>query len=81
MGFSTLSNASHNVIAYRFVSNDEIQHSDDDGEYGAGRAILRIMFDNGTQNPLVVVSRWIASKIGAKRFTHIKDTRSSALKI
>lgn len=38
MRIPTISSASHNVIAYRFVSKDGIQHkgSDDDGEHGAG---------------------------------------------
>ncbi|XP_065943272.1 uncharacterized protein [Magallana gigas] len=81
MRIPTISSASHNMIAYRFVSKDGIQHegSDDDGEHGAGRALLRTMCDNGTQNALVVVSRWFGSKIGARRFTHIKDTGASAL--
>lgn len=81
MRIRIISSASHNVISYRFVSKDKIQNegSDDNGEYGAGRALLRTMCDNGTQNALVVVSRWFGSKIGARRFTHIKDTGASAL--
>uniref|UniRef100_K1Q8I3 Impact N-terminal domain-containing protein n=1 Tax=Magallana gigas TaxID=29159 RepID=K1Q8I3_MAGGI len=37
----TISSASHNVIAYRFVSFLQHEGSDDDGEHVAGRAMQR----------------------------------------
>eukprot|EP00105_Crassostrea_gigas_P021833 XP_011441123.1 PREDICTED: protein IMPACT homolog [Crassostrea gigas] len=51
--------ASHNVLAYRFASKDGTIHegSDNDGEYGAGRALLSTFDENGIQNALVVVSQ------------------------
>lgn len=74
--------ASHNVLVYRFTSKDGTIHegSDDDGEYGAGRALLSTFDENGIQNTLVVVSRWYGSKIGPRRFRHIKEAGISALK-
>nr|XP_034322644.1 protein IMPACT homolog [Crassostrea gigas] len=79
---SAVSSASHNVFAYRFKSNDGTIHegADDDGEHGAGRALLRSLVDNEHLNVTVVVSRWYGSKIGARRFVHIKDVGLSAVK-
>ena len=82
MRVSTVSSASHNVYAYRFISSDGTVHegSDDDGEHGAGRALLNSLKDSELQNVVVVVSRWYGSKIGARRFSHIKDVGLSAAK-
>lgn len=82
MRVPTVSSASHNVFAYRFKSNDGTIHegADDDGEHGAGRALLRSLVDNEHLNVTVVVSRWYGSKIGARRFVHIKDVGLSAVK-
>ena len=55
-----VANASHNIYAYRFTSQDGSIHEgfDDDGEYGAGRSLLKAMIDNEITNALFVVSRW-----------------------
>lgn len=68
------------MIAYGFVSKDGIQHEGSD-DNRAGRTLLRTVCESGTQNDLVVVSQWFESKIGARKFTHIKDTGASALEI
>lgn len=77
-----VSSASHNIYAYRFKSNDGITHegSEDDGGVGAGRALLRTLTENDIQNTVVVVARWFGSKIGARRFSHIKNSGISAVK-
>lgn len=82
MRINTISSASHNIYAYRFTSPDGSTHegSDDDGEFGAGRALLKTLIDNEVTNALVVVSRWYGSKIGPRRFTHINDAGMSAVK-
>ena len=82
MRLPTVASASHNVFAYRFTSKDGSVHegSEDDGEHGAGRALLNTFQENGVQNALVVVSRWYGSKIGPRRFTHVKESGISALK-
>lgn len=77
-----VSSASQNIYAYRFKSSDGIIHegSEDDGEVGAGRALLRTLAENDIQNSVVVVARWFGSKIGARRFPHIKNSGISAVK-
>ncbi|XP_062599013.1 protein IMPACT-like [Saccostrea cucullata] len=72
--------ASHNIYAFRFTSNDGTIHegSEDDGEHGAGRMLLKTLTDNDINNALVVVSRWCGSKIGPRRFTHITEVGMSA---
>ncbi|XP_062621835.1 protein IMPACT homolog [Saccostrea cucullata] len=72
--------ASHNIYAFRFTSNDGTIHegSEDDGEHGAGRMLLKTLADNDINNALVVVSRWCGSKIGSRRFTHITEVGMSA---
>lgn len=54
-----VSSASHNIYAYRFKSSDGTTHegSEDDGEVGAGRALLRTLTENDIQNTVVVVAR------------------------
>ena len=75
--------ATHNVYAYRFEGQDGAIHegSNDDGEHGAGRQLLRTLVDNEIKNALVVVSRWYSgNKLGPRRFTHICDVGLSAVK-
>ncbi|XP_061178529.1 protein IMPACT homolog [Saccostrea echinata] len=72
--------ASHNIYAFRFSTSDGTAHegSEDDGEHGAGRMLLKALADNDINNALVVVSRWCGSKIGPRRFTHINEVGLSA---
>ena len=82
MRTDTVASASHNIYAYRFTSQDGSIHegSDDDGEHGAGRSLLKAMADNEITNALVVVSRWFGGKIGPRRFMHIKEAGLRAVK-
>ncbi|XP_055999688.1 uncharacterized protein LOC130047930 [Ostrea edulis] len=82
MRLDSIPSASHNIYAYRFTGNDGISHegSDDDGEHGAGRALLIALKDNEIENSLVVVSRWFGGKIGPRTFTHVKTAGLSAVK-
>lgn len=59
MRVPTVSSASYTVFVYRFKSNDGIIHDggNDDGEHGAGGALLRSLIDNEQLNVTVVVSR------------------------
>ena len=75
--------ATHNVYAYRFQGQDGTIHegSDDDGEYGAGRHLLKSLTDHEINNVLVIVSRWFSgNKLGPRRFTHISEVGLSAAK-
>lgn len=75
--------ATHNVYAYRFEGQDGAinEGSNDDGEHGAGRQLLRTLVDNEIKNALVVVSRWYSgNKLGPRRFSHICDVGLSAAK-
>ena len=47
---------------------------------GAGRALMSSLKDSELQIVVVVVSSWYGSKIGARRFSHIKDVGLSAAK-
>ncbi|XP_078320128.1 protein IMPACT-B-like [Crassostrea virginica] len=73
--------ATHNVYAYRFQGQDGTIHegSDDDGEYGAGRHLLKSLTDHEINNVLVIVWRWFSgNKLGPRRFTHISEVGLSA---
>ena len=75
--------ATHNVYTYRFQGQDGTIHegSDDDGEYGAGRHLLKSLTDHEINNVLVIVSRWFSgNKLGPRRFTHISEVGLSAAK-
>lgn len=73
---------SHNICAYRFKSSDGIIHegSEENGEAGAGRALLRSLTENNIQNTVVVVARWFGSKIGARQLSHIENSGISTVK-
>ena len=62
--------ATHNIYAYRIESSDGlIEHYEDDGEWSAGRRIMRIMREQNITNKLVVVTRWYGgTHIGPSRF-------------
>ena len=66
--------ATHNVYAYRFQGQDGTIHegSDDDGEYGARRHLLKSLTGNEIKSMLVIVLRYFSwNKLGPRRFTHI----------
>lgn len=74
--------ASHNIYVYRFESNEGITHegSEDNSEVGAGRVLLQTLTENDIQNAVDVVARRFGSKVGARRFSHIKNSGMSAVK-
>ncbi|XP_052693143.1 protein IMPACT homolog [Crassostrea angulata] len=80
MRSDSIASASHNIFAFRFTGNDGTTHdgSDDDGEHGVGRLLLKALIDNDVKNTLVVVSRWYGNKIGPRRFKHINEVGLSA---
>lgn len=67
--------ATHNSYASRIVMNNQIFDSkNDDGETGAGMAILRVLQRNNMINTIVVVTRWFGgTKLFNDRFKHIVD--------
>lgn len=80
MRSDSISSASHNIFAFRFTGSDGTTHdgSEDDGEHGGGRLLLKALIDNDVKNTLVVVSRWYGNKIGPRRFKHINEVGLSA---
>ena len=77
--------AAHNILAYRYGDStnnrENIQEGFiDDGEHGAGAAVLRCLKLNNIQNTAVVVTRiWSGNKIGPRRFKLIEDATKSVL--
>ena len=67
--------ATHNIYAYRISTPDGIcEYYYDDGEFGAGRRVLKQLQDAGLQNILVCVTRWFGGKeLGRARFDHIEE--------
>lgn len=61
----------HKVIVYRFRDKSSKIHEDyqDDGEYGAGRKMLKVMHHNNVENAAVVVTIVFAKHIGLRRFS------------
>lgn len=52
----------------------------DDGESGAGAVILKMLEREGTQNRIVVVTRWYGGvHLGGDRFAHIVTCTRAAL--
>ncbi|KAJ8321499.1 hypothetical protein KUTeg_000949 [Tegillarca granosa] len=58
----------------------ELQHQgyDDDGEFGAGSKLLKLLKDNKHDNVLVVVSRYAGDKLGPQRFNHLTTAGNAA---
>lgn len=74
--------ASHNVLAYRFTGKDGTLHegSDDDGEHGAGRALLNTFDENVQYRTLLWLFLIGTVQRRLRRFRHIKEAGISALK-
>ncbi|KAJ8316669.1 hypothetical protein KUTeg_005778 [Tegillarca granosa] len=73
--------ATHNSYAYSFTDIHGKQHQgyDDDGEFGAGSKLLKLLKDNKHDNVLVVVSRYAGDKLGPQRFNHLTTTGNAAV--
>jgi putative IMPACT (imprinted ancient) family translation regulator len=67
--------ATHNTYAYRVATKTQIvDGKSDDGEAGAGMAILRVLHRNNMVNITVVVTRWYGGvKLHGDRFRHVVD--------
>lgn len=77
-----ISQANHNMIAWRIKISDDLyaQDFDEDGEAGSGPCILHVLKMAEVENVVVVVSRWFGgAHIGPDRFKHIKNCARDAL--
>ena len=75
--------ATHNIYAYRVSDETGItEHYEDDGEWSAGKRMLRILKELNVVNKLVVVSRWYGGQhLGPKRFQYVEDATREVCKI
>ena len=72
--------ANHNILVYRFTGSEGLVHDgyQDNGEYGAGRRILKELCDQNVSNAVVIVSRINGKHLGPRRFQIMKDIATSA---
>jgi hypothetical protein len=73
--------ASNIMYAYR-IGDDRryISNFEDDGQWGAGNAIINVLDAKNCFNQLIVVTRWHGGRnIGAERFDKIKDLAEQAI--
>jgi hypothetical protein len=74
--------ASHNMIAYRFLDESGclVSDLDDDGEKGSGNKLASLLELTDAQNCIVVVSRWYGGvHLGPARFKWIASVARQAL--
>ena len=78
-----VSQASHNIVAYRLVGVNEtsfIQDYADDGEVNAGGRLLHLLQIMDVKNVVVVVSRWYGGiLLGPDRFRLINNVAREAI--
>ena len=78
-----VSQATHNIVAYRLVGVNEtsfIQDYADDGEVNAGGRLLHLLQIMGVKNVVVVVSRWYGGiLLGPDRFRLINNVAREAV--
>ncbi|XP_056017036.1 uncharacterized protein LOC125676365 [Ostrea edulis] len=72
--------ANHNILAYRFKDAEGKIHDGycDNGEYGAGRRMLKTLADQGFLNVAVIVSRKLGKHLGPLRFDIMNKLALSA---
>ncbi|MGX9350960.1 YigZ family protein [Shimia sp. W99] len=64
--------ATHNTWAALFADGTPLKG--DDGEFGAGMVILRMLEREGLHDHVVVVTRWYGgTKLGGDRFRRVQD--------
>ena len=70
-----------NIYAYRIQKQDGyFENSCDDGEYGAGRKLLRFLQENNIVNKIVIVTRWYGGKhMGQRRYECIMKVANEIL--
>lgn len=75
--------ATHNMYAARIMKDGRMQEfTEDDGEYGGARSILREMQTSNIVNRVIVVSRWSSKELlGAKRFQMIAHCTRTVIHI
>ena len=80
---SRVARATHNIYAYRLKRGTSFtEHYEDDGEWGAGRLLLKLLRDNHIEDRLVCVTRWYGgSHLGRARFDHILEAARQTLNI
>ncbi|KAK3100530.1 hypothetical protein FSP39_021398 [Pinctada imbricata] len=74
-GRSTAS-ADHHILVYRFKDERGKIHQSyhDDGEYGAGRRLLKYMINTEINNCAVVICRWKGNRfLGYDRFSIMEE--------
>ena len=78
-----VSQATHNIVAYRLAGVNEtsfIQDYADDGEINAGGRVLHLLQIMGVKNVVVVVSRWYGGiLLGPDRFRLINNVAREAV--
>jgi len=76
-----ISNATHNIVAYRICNNGVmVQDCDDDGETAAGGRLLHLLQILDVTNVVIIVSRWYGGiLLGPDRFKHINNVARTLL--
>jgi putative IMPACT (imprinted ancient) family translation regulator len=74
--------ATHNILAYRYVIDKERieERKDDDGEIGAAEGILQLMRWNNINNVAICVTRWYGGiHLGNDRFKMVNQAAKQVL--
>ena len=74
--------ATHNIYAYRIenASGGIWENCEDDGEFGAGRRLLNMLWENDVTNKMVIVTRWYGGvHMGPRRFQCILEAGRQAV--
>ena len=64
------STADHNILVYRFKDKNGLIHEgyNDDGEFGAGRRLLKVLQNLDVTNMTFLISRFYRKHLGFRRF-------------
>lgn len=82
MSLSSLKRATHCMCAYRTPSHTTgtITGQNDGGESGSGDRLSRLLELSGSENVVVVVSRWYGGvKLGSDRWKRISEVAKDVL--
>ncbi|XP_017773286.1 PREDICTED: protein IMPACT-like [Nicrophorus vespilloides] len=77
-----ISQAKHNISAYRITKQNGVllQDCDDDGEYLADGRLMQLLQKLNVMNVVVIVTRWYGGiQLGNDRFKHINNAARLAL--
>ena len=75
--------ARHIVCAYNLPGRDRhyLQDFEDDGEHGAGRALLNSMLENDLQNKVIFIARFCGNtKLGGSRLSSYVESAKDVIK-